>query len=396
MSDNRHNDDYQSEYQSIEKPDIMDRFGESISSVFSRRSRKNDKADDLLFEFSHSDKDDDYELFVDERVEQKNLNKQLKQARKKVRKEKAKKPVSPLARRIRNIVTSCVIVAVVLIVCVVLSLTVLFKTQNYKVTGNTKYSESEIIKTCGIGGNDNIFLANKKAASKRLIKEYPYIEAAEVSFAIPDTITIDITEAVPAYAVKESDSLYYIASSSGRILEQVESIEKYKVPLFVGSNLMSTSVGEYIEYEDETTLDIIYDIVTVFVDNGYTGITEIDATDTGNITFTYDNRIKVKIGLPEDISYKVRTAMTIITEKLDLNGSTSTTGELDVSNSNTTKKSYFRDQAIIDEQNKNNKKNGSFSDWLNETEDSDTDDGDYDEYTEETEPPLSPEDWYLD
>lgn len=399
MSDNRFNDDYERDYQSIEKPDIMDRFGESISSVFSRRSRKNDKADDLLSEFSYSDKGDEYELFVDEQAQQKSIKKQLKKVRKNVKKEKIRKPASPLARRIRNIVTSCAIVAVVLIVCVVLSLTVLFKTQNYEVSGNTKYDEAQIIKTCGIGGSDNIFLANKKAASKRLVKEYPYIEAAQVSFAIPDTITINITEAVPAYAVKESDSLYYIASSSGRILEQVESVEKYKVPLFIGSNLKSSTVGGYIEFEDEKTLDIIYDIVTVFVDNGYTGITEIDATDTSNITFTYDGRIKVKLGLPEDISYKVRTAMTIITEKLDLNGSTSTSGELDVSNSNTTKKSYFRDQSVIEQSDKN-KNNGSFSDWLNEAEQEDNEDGEYDEYsdeqTEETQPPLSPEDWYLD
>ena len=47
--------------------------------------------------------------------------------------------------------------------------------------------------------------------------------------------------------------------------------------------------------------------------------------------------------------------MTIIKEKLDLNG-TETKGELDVSDCNTTKKSYFLDQSIIDAQKAEEKK----------------------------------------
>lgn len=388
MSDNRYDDDFS--YQGLEKPDIMDKIGDSVSSVFSRRSRNNDKADDLLLEFSQNDDGDNYELFVDERVERKRVKKQQKQSAKKAKKEKVKKPVSPLVRRIRNIITSCVIVAVVLIVCVVLSLTVLFKTQNYEITGTTRYTQEEIIKTCGIGGNDNIFLANKKAAQKRLVNTYAYIEEADVSFAIPDTITIDITEAMPSYIVSVSESNYLIASSKGRILEQVESIKKYDLPLFLCSELKTYEVGGYIKYEDDKTSDIIDTIVTVFADNGYTGITEINATNLADITFTYDDRIVVKLGLPEDISYKVRTAMTIIVEKLDLNGTQTTEGELDVSSCNTTKKSYFKEQSLIDSQIENPITDDPLSDDITDFEDGEI------EQEEETQAPLSPEDWYLD
>lgn len=398
MSRKSNRDDYSDGYQPFEKPDIMDKIGDSFSSVFSRRSRENDKADEVFFEFSKSGRDD---FFVDESV-RKPLRKQNNSPKKKTTKKsgenKPKKPISPLMRRIRNIITACVIVGVVLIVCVVLSLTVLFKTQNYVVTGNTKYSQDEIISTCGIKINENIFLANKKSAEKKIVKAYPYIEEAEVSFSIPDTITIDITEAVPAYVVKVTDSQFIIASSKGRILEIVESTENYDIPLFLGSDVTSLTVGEYVEFSDENTLDIIVDIVKVFVDNGYTGITEIDATDPAQLSFTYDGRIKVKLGLPENISYKVRTAMTIITEKLDLNGSDTTEGELDVSNCYETKKSYFREQSLIDAQTEPTQPDDSKT-----VEHPDEDYDGYDDITgewieaeEATEAPtLSQEDWYL-
>ncbi len=400
MSRRGNRDDYNDGYQSFDKPDIMDKIGDSFSSAFSRRSRENDKADEVLSEFSKSGRDD---FFVDEsvrRVAKKQGKSQKAKAVRKTRENKPKKPVSPLMRRIRNIITACVIVGVVLIVCVVLSLTVLFKTQNYEVTGNTKYSQDEIISTCGIKINENIFLANKKSAEKKIVKAYPYIEEAEVSFSIPDTITIDITEAVPAYIVKVTDSQFIIASSKGRILEIVESTENYDIPLFLGSDVTNLTAGEYVEFSDENTLDIINDIVTVFVDNGYTGITEIDATDPAQLSFTYDGRIKVKLGLPENISYKVRTAMTIITEKLDLNGSDSTEGELDVSNCYETKKSYFREQSLIDAQTIPTEPDSNDT-----VEHPDEDYDGYDDITgewieEETEeqteePTLSQEDWYL-
>jgi hypothetical protein len=91
---------------------------------------------------------------------------------------------------------------------------------------------------------------------------------------------------------------------------------------------------------------MIESITQTFADNGYQGITEIDATDMANISFTYDNRVKVKLGIPEDLDYKVRTAMTIINENLDKNQTGTITGILDVSRCNSTKRSYFNEQEI--------------------------------------------------
>ncbi|MBQ8057477.1 MAG: FtsQ-type POTRA domain-containing protein [Ruminococcus sp.] len=406
MSRKKGRDDYRDGYDSFDRPDIMDKIGDSFSSAFSRRSRENEKADEVLSEFSKKGRDD---FFVDETVERKKTQKQTKQAKKKSKKskKKVKKPVTPLMRKIRNIITYCIIVAVVLIVCVVLSLTVLFKTQNYEVTGNTKYDQGEIISTCGITKSENIFLANKRSAEKKLIKTYPYIEEVDVSFSIPDTITIDITEAAPAYIVKVTDAQFMIVSSKGRVLELVDNTQGYDVPLFLGPNVSSVAVGEYVEFSDENTLKIINEIVTVFADNGYTGITELDATNPADISFTYDGRIKVKLGLPEDISYKVRTAMTIILEKLDLNGTTTTEGELDVSNCNTTKKSYFKEQSLIDAQqaatepiDNDDTQGNEENNYIDEDYDGYDDiTGELIEYEEEpqeeTEAPLSQDDWYL-
>ncbi len=311
-----------------------------------------DKEDAMLSEFS-----DDYnDFYVDEsgENEQRIVEEEVTDSAREDRrpKEKAanpsrKKPVSPFRRKLRRILSFVFIIAVVIVVGVILSLTVLFKTQNYEVIGNSLYNESDVINVCGISEGTNIFLAPKKPAADRIKASFPYYEDVQVGFKIPDTIKIDVTEAVEGYLVKVSDNEYLLISTKGRILNRVTDISKYDLPIFIGPKLISGDIGDYVEYEDETVVDMIENITQVFADNGYQGITEVDATNTANITFTYDNRIKVKLGIPEDVSYKIRTAMTIITTKIDVNPGSEIRGTLDVSRCNETKRSYFDEEKSI-------------------------------------------------
>lgn len=298
--------------------------------------------EDLLSEFS----DETNKFYTDEIVLRERKRKDPAKAKTPAKKQEKRKPLSPTQRKIIRILSYGAIIAVVLIVGVVLSLTVLFKTQVYEVTGNTKYAEEEIIETCGIGKGENIFLAPKGPAENRLKKKFPYVEDANVSFRIPDTIRIAIVEADEGYLVKVSDKEYLMISTKGRILNQVTDPSAYDLPIFIGPKLTSGEIGDYVSYEDETVLDMIESITQTFADNGYQGITEIDATNTADISFTYDDRIKVKLGIPEELDYKVRTAMTIINENLDKNQTGTITGVLDVSRCNSTKRSYFSEQAI--------------------------------------------------
>lgn len=295
----------------------------------------------MLAEFS----DDTNDFYVDEVRERQNVSRKPQSTKKKPKAEK-RKPISPARRKIIRILSYGAIISVVLVVGVILSLTVLFKTQAYEVTGVTKYTEDEIITACGIAEGENIFLAPKGSAANRIKNEYPYVEEVSVSFKIPDTIRISIEEAIEGYLVKVSDSNYLVISTKGRILNQIPDAGKYALPIFIGPTPTSGEIGDYVSYADKKVVMMIENIMQTFSDNGYQGITEIDATNTADISFTYDDRIKVKLGIPEDLDYKVRTAMTIINENLDKNATVSAKGILDVSRCNSTKRSYFNEQEI--------------------------------------------------
>lgn len=267
---------------------------------------------------------------------------------------KKKKPLSPFARKVRRIAVYALIIFAILIVGCILSMTVLFKTENIVVSGaDNLYSPQDIISASGLHYQDNIIMAQKHKAEKKLEEKFPYIKSAEVYAVFPDTINIDITLSTASFAVK-TDKLTYIANEDSKVLQVTSTADEVKVPLIEGVQVKDAKAGERLEFESQLVLNSITEMFNLAKEKGYKNITKVDVvsttspsgTQTVEIRYVYDDRIVVFLGIPENISYKMQTAQTIITEKLDVNGAV-LTGELDVSNSYDTKRSYFNQYSLI-------------------------------------------------
>lgn len=256
-----------------------------------------------------------------------------------------KKPMTSNQIKKRRIMASAITCGVVLLIGVILSLTVLFKTEKIEVEGNSFYSEDQILSYANVALQSNIFVGKMTATPDKIAEKLPYVESAKVDFVVPDTIKITITDAVPSYVII-NDGKFLLISSKGRILD-VMADNSSNYPVLSSSSLKNTTVGEYVSYSDENVPVILEEISDSLSKNKFKGITGIDVTNTANIKLVYDNRIAVIIGLPEDIDYKIRTAMAIITEKLDPNKTGAIYGTLDVSSCSTTKTSRFNPNETI-------------------------------------------------
>lgn len=253
---------------------------------------------------------------------------------------KLKKPLSAKQFRLKRILLCSSICAVVVIIGAVLSLTVLFKTENIEVEGNKYYYDDQIIGFSSVEMQKNIFLAKWGSTPELIQENLPYIESASVDFVIPDTIVIKVKNAVPSYVIKNGND-FLIISSKGRIIDRATE-NTSNLPELKCGELKSTKVGEYISFNDDNVIDILNDVAKSLSENNIEKITSIDVTDTANISFVYDGRITIKLGLPDDIDYKLRTAITIINEKLDPNKTGTISGTLDVSSCNINKMSHYK------------------------------------------------------
>lgn len=256
-----------------------------------------------------------------------------------------KKPMTSSQIKKRRIMASVITCGVVLVIGIILSLTVLFKTEKIEIEGDSFYSEEQILSFANVALQSNIFVGKMTATPDKIAEKLPYVESAKVDFVIPDTIKITIQDAVPSYVIV-NDGKFLLISSKGRILD-VMADNSSNYPVLSSSALQTTTIGEYVSYSDENVPVILEEISDSLSKHEFKGITGIDVTNTANIKLVYDNRIAVIIGLPEDIDYKIRTAMAIITEKLDPNKTGAIYGTLDVSSCSTNKTSRFNPNETI-------------------------------------------------
>ena len=219
-----------------------------------------------------------------------------------------------------------------------LSFNVIFRTNEIVVENAERvpYSEGEIIAQSGLKLKGNIFTVRKKAAVKSIVDNLPYIENAEITYKIPGTRIIRIEPAVPSYEVAVNGG-YAIISEKGRVLE-INPNQLSTIPLLKGLKVTDTEVGKYISFEKETTKQILEEVIANINENNVPYIYGIDISNAASIKLNYDNRITIHIGLPENVGYKLRTAMAIINNQL----TAADKGDLDVSLSSGDKKvSYF-------------------------------------------------------
>ena len=306
----------------------------------SREEKFRRESEEKLRHLQPHDFEDGY--YIDEYSEKKRAEKRAKEIRKQEKEviRRNKKPMTSKQVRLKRILISAGIFVAVLIIGIVLSLTVLFKTEKIDIEGDIYYDRSQIIGFSNVAENQNIFIGAMNSTPQDIVDHLPYVESATIGFSIPDTITIKIKNAVPTYAVKDGNG-YLIVSSKGRILDTANFKTEELVELICG-DIKDKAKGRYIDFGDDSVPEILNSVAKSFAANGVDRIMGFDITDLTQIKINFDNRITINIGLPEDIDYKIKTAFTIINEKLDPNGTGTVTGTLDVSTCNKNKISHYK------------------------------------------------------
>ncbi|MBC5716259.1 cell division protein FtsQ/DivIB [Flintibacter faecis] len=79
-------------------------------------------------------------------------------------------------------------------VALTMGATVFFQVETVAVTGNSRYSQEEIIKATGIQTGDNLFRMNKYQIAHQVLQGLPYVEELTIRRALPSTIVLTVKE----------------------------------------------------------------------------------------------------------------------------------------------------------------------------------------------------------
>ncbi|MCD7804267.1 MAG: FtsQ-type POTRA domain-containing protein [Oscillospiraceae bacterium] len=209
-----------------------------------------------------------------------------------------------------------------IIILYVLSRTVFFKVENYEISGNSRYSDSEILGAAGLGDSENLYNIDLSATEAKIRKALIYIDDVTVSRQLPGTIVIEITEAEEFACCQYEGNRYAVISRNGRLLQTEQAEPDEELLQIYGLDLIDVSLGDEFTSSDENKKSIIMNLLDVIDDICPGKIDYIDITDRTDITMSYDGgRITIDFGSSLDYEYKMRYLITIIEANLDADAS---------------------------------------------------------------------------
>lgn len=84
--------------------------------------------------------------------------------------------------------------ALAVVIALTIGATVFFQVETIAVTGNSRYTQQEVIDASGIQIGDNLYRMNKYQIGDQVLRQLPYVEKILIRRSLPSTIVITVSE----------------------------------------------------------------------------------------------------------------------------------------------------------------------------------------------------------
>lgn len=218
-------------------------------------------------------------------------------------------------RKRNKFLTNFLILFFVIIVGFVLSVTVFFNIEKITVTGDGQYTIDEIIKSGKVKEGDNLFRTNSKNIAKRIEKKLVNVDQANVQKKFPNSLNIEIVQAVPMFVFPYKDQ-FAIISQKGKFLEICEQ-NSFNLCQIIGVDINNYNIQDYI-FNRNDNFDLISTIYESLKKQNFEmhQINKIDISDKNSINIIFENRIEIKLGNKKEMDYKLKFSKFLIDEKI--------------------------------------------------------------------------------
>lgn len=210
-----------------------------------------------------------------------------------------------LKNSVRNALITTGLLLLLLAVGVVLSLTVFFKIEVIDITGSGMYSSEEITAYCSVDVGDNLFLIDKEKCAEVLEQKLSYIYDVEITRKLPSTLQLNITEASPAYKIKNEDGSYILLDDRFKVLNNNSADSSEGAVEIQNVSIVSSENGLLIGFENEEVQTCLNELSSIIKKLNITEATAVSSDGKNNNCIVYENRIILKLGSSENLEDKI-------------------------------------------------------------------------------------------
>ena len=212
--------------------------------------------------------------------------------------------------------------ALLIFVTVIAALIMFFRVKIVTITGAHRYSDAEILSVAGVSDGQNMFLMNKYRMQEKLLRQLTYLQDAQISRDLPDTLIIALKECSIPFAVAQ-DEACWLVSPGGRIVDRMEASAASQYAQITGAPVLSPSVGTQIalpsEYaaQERSLIQLLTALDDAQMLDNVDGI-RLDKHDC--LLMDYGGRFTVKFPLDANYRFKLHALDVYITgEKIQDN-----------------------------------------------------------------------------
>ncbi len=133
----------------------------------------------------------------------------------------------------------------------------------------------------------------------------------EIKRRLPDTVVITATPAVETYTV-ESAAGWAVLSQSYKVL-RVDAEAPAGLVRIDGAQADAPAPGQPVKFTEEDKLSVLQTVLSKAQAQGLGPISEVDLTNTLELSFLYQDRIRIVLGTTNDLDYKIKWAWEMVT-----------------------------------------------------------------------------------
>lgn len=291
-------------------------------------------------------------------------------ARREMRKKRKVTRATLRRRRMLRRLTTFAMLLCVIGAGIYLTMTMLFRINSIQVqtpdgkqvTEIAGYSADSILQRMGVQLEENIFSFEPGEKAAVLEQNFPLLGSIKVIRDYPNTVVVQVTEAVPTYAV-QNGSNWLVISDKWKILSE-ESAQPEGLCTLYGGKLQDTTPGQSFWFVEDTDaasasgseaaestvstendrMEALRTLRSKLEEYGLSqDVTRLEVADTEQLAFLYQDRISVLLGTLNDLDYKLDRARYVLTNADGKGCGPTDTGRLDFSHTSasSTRKIYF-------------------------------------------------------
>ena len=236
------------------------------------------------------------------------------------------------------------------VLAVLMGFSIFFKVGKITISGMEKYTPEAVLEASGIQRGESLLGLNQNKKANNILSALPYVKEVQIGIKLPDTVNISIVELAVTYAVSDTEGRWWLMDSGCKLVEGVSQTEAQSHTQVAGLVITDPQVGSEItplentvpaetvpqttdetgETAAETTesdtaptetavpgetaaagstktkVEAVREILKALEANNLMGeIRQVDVTFLYSITLQYEDRLEIRLGQPDNLTYKV-------------------------------------------------------------------------------------------